>query len=1820
MESDYQEPQTIDTRVVMGQEALLKTTETQKVRQPIKPSGQAIPLPPIPSFSDPQTQSKEPGYKVNNDEHQVQAMSKQQDQQKDPVQPPNVLSLPLNNPLCPTSTGPITTDENLKDNQEVVHTLSQDEVPCLSFSETVCPVALSFSEPAYAVDPLRVGVPASLDPDLYYTAPSTPIKMASCSSHLKHHSYPGSPACPLSPSSPSDSEDLCSPLTSPSGSYITAEGGSWTSSYTSSTSPSTSPNLLLIEEAQEAPACFVGSLSEIGDEVGDEKGRTGPGPEREEERVRDLCSYRPQDSVLNSQGGVTGTVILEEDEAVKEEELKVSRESCRPCWVTEDTSLLRSSSSRSSDSQEDGGESESSLCPLEDASEGKVEYPRSMQTGLKLQLEACMSGGHFGQMEDHSELHSTAMTPDIEDLTMASSSLSPDSPVIPLDDFCPGAFGGLFPSSFMLSHAACADDIPEEERMIPASLISFPLHTSLIFKADSMEITLFPTEEENEIEEVSDINEGEDVNAYAAGEEEADVEDDDDDEENYDYDDDPEGDDADENNEDNDSNDHNEVGEEAKVEVKVVEEEEEDEDEDEDEEECDSKAVEDPTDEDSSASFLHSLSETSINEGLDESFCFQDDTDDSLDSASYNGEEDESLYSTERHAQSLEPTPVDALDQTEIQPESQSGSTTDRGQTEHLHTPQSRDKLDLSEASCLFESTVGHPTDNNVDPIVVDEPEPPESQFAVPEPESTDEIDHTKTLQLQVSRDKGPVDHQEVSHDEEAIFHQPESSSDLDEGGTGSDAMDISDSFTSLEQPKDSPHVNPLTTPVGNNASPEPVPEFPVSSPSPLVTQEINHLVLAEELAEGRTHLSDMELKHARDYSEEETTPERTSDYKEEEPTEEPERDSFKLLLKPRHYQAESQRTLGATRLALSKSFSIKPDLPRETKIMYGSSTHRESDTDLDRKNGNASADSMSMENRNTDSGPFLNMASATNDLNKGVPPISCPKDPGSNPSNIPFSTFPEIISEVADNLALTPEHCPSDSAQENLRENTLSTDEGILGAAGSPHSPLAISPKRENSETDTSRETDSGAGAWCDDRVGLGFGPGLGIWGARESLSLSLGKKYEFESESLLMCDTEGQSTQMVVVPDCSDVCKDYDNVLGSVLDEEDNNSLPGKRADQELVGGTSSDSNLACWKSIEEISEAGGGEYGSSRFPEDDVSNLNPGNNADNTDTQIQDSWGNSDNNNDSAFDSLEVAMCGNLNALSEEVRPQSVSVSARESVSNIPLEEMPPQAPETTLDEDRQPTNGDMNQTLDTAQPPSSIEGICSTHMDGAVTEHLSSPNETKSRCHTDPGCQIIASESNTAFSWLRGSFGSFTPKCKSNESRPSKACQDEMKITSSQSDLKVVPSQTEGQRKDETSAVTNRVTNEPKSKDAFSGQQHVACNSGEDDNEEKEAEKAKKGDEGKGKTDQKESKASPAQNGSEHFMCHSPKGELCTDKPITSKKGRRGKQNKQQASNTGSQADSSSESFDDPKKALLSSTADEKSKETAENSSVNPSQSGNFTSSVSDCQQRPSGSDKAESGSQLPGDNNHSPDVTLPSPGYCTFNTHAADNLNVVAALNRELHQKHEVLDNRTQSDSQGGPTVDINDNNIDTTHSPSSQETRLYPLTPLSCSASPVSSPPPLPASAEPEDDLPTPVQESQPLLPVEQPPLSKCHTTPTLCSTCTTTQDLNSQVAPNDNNNSNNLQEVTVVLSTPTTSATRVSSPSLSTALPLTLSQPTQESPLTEPGTPDPAPVLRSVSHPESQSFSRSQLKLNVESHKQIKQGHVWSTQDICRG
>ncbi|XP_074539990.1 uncharacterized protein nacad [Halichoeres trimaculatus] len=1775
VESDYQEPQTMDTRVVMGQETLLKTTEIQKGRLLLEPKDLAIPLPAGPSFLEPHSQAKETQLEPGKEESKAQRPHQQQEQQKEPQTVP---TSSFHSPLCTSSSPlePIPKDGNVVENQDEGVNLSQDEVPSQCFSELVCPVALSFTEPAYAVDPLRVGVPSSLDPDLYYTAPSTPIKMATRSSHLKHHSYPGSPVCPLSPSSPSDSEDLCSPLTSPSGSYITAEGGSWASSYTSSTSPSTSPNLLLTEEAQEAPACFVGSLSEIGDEVGEEKGRMGP--EREEERTGDFCLFHPPEFVINSRMGLTGTVIPEEEEALKGEEIKIARESCRPCWVTEDVSPLRSSSSRSSDSQEDGGESESSLCPLEETSTGRAEFLRPLQTGLKLQLEACISDEHYGQMDDHPEVSSTALTPDTESLTMASSSLSPDSPVIPLDAFCPGAFGRLGPNSFMLSQAACTDDIPDEERMIPASLISFPLHTSLIFKADSMEITLFPTEEENEIGEVNDGNEGRDVNAYGAGEEEADVEDDDEDDEDedddYDYGDSvgshangaAVGDGVDENNEDVESEDHDDAEKEAKVEVEVVEEEdEEDEQEEEDEEECDSKAVEDNSEEDSSASFLHSLSETSINEGLDESFCFQDDTDDSLDSASYNGEEDERLYSTERHAQLPEPTPMDALDQAEIQPEISQESANETDQTDPSDPQQSIEKSAAHTESSESTAVSVPLEDNNKEPKPLDEVEPSDTKSAL-QLESSSGIDQT-SLDTQLSKCES-MNQQRIFDDAEVKSCQQNSSNNPDNRSES----ELINAFGSSNPPQQPHHpssavIHPL---------PEHAAEFCITPPIATFSHEttdIDRSFPLGEMVEETSQTIDADWRQSDDHSEEH-------------PEEEPERDSFKLLIKPRHNQVESQKTVGASRLLLSKSFANKSDVPAGAEAMYRSSLQRKSDFELDQKNGNARAELMSVECMSIDLGPSTNTTTATNDLNKGVLLFPCPSpNPSPNPSNIPLSSSPEFFPELADNLVLTPEHCPSDSAQENLRENTLSTDDGALGAVGSPHSPLAISPKRENSETDTKKEMGYGAAAWCDDRMGLGLhlglgsGAELGVWGAGESLSLSLGKRYELEAESLLMCDTEGQSTQTAVTSTMTSVAgQNNDDVLGSVLDEEDNR-LCGERdkvADEELVEEGTSESNLGHWKSIEEISEAGGGEDGSSRFPEDDISNLNPDQDGDNTDTQIQDTWKNSNNTEESAFDSLDVAMCGSLNALSEEARSQSVSASVRESVSNIPLEETPPQ--------DSGTRDGD------------------------PIVRSLTPLVETK----ICPESQTSNPESDAPFSLLHGSFGSFSPKYKSNQSKPHRSCQNKMENTGSQSEIE--KPQTDGQKVG-VNPVTERLVDEPKNEDAFKGQQCVVCNSGEEEEEKDEKERGQR----KGAKNKKERKTSPAQNNPEHFTCHIPKGEFCTEKPNVSKKGRRGKQNKHREPQTGSHADSGPEFVDDPKKPSvpLNTTTDGGSKKIADCSKSKKGQKANNRDSSSDCQLRTSGTDKAGSGSQRHGDTSPIPDDSSHPHGHFESSSHTKHNLNVVMARDHELYQAQEVLDNRPLTDSQRGIMVDINENNIETNHSPPTQDILSCSLTPLSSSTSHVSSSSSLPcASTDPEDDLPTPVQESQPVISAQQQSsLPMCHTTPTLFSTSPTTQATNSQFLPNSN-----LQEVTVVLYASSTSTTSVSTPSLSTALPLSLSQPTQESFAPDSEILDSASVPGSISCPKSQSYSKSQPNLNSQAHKQLKQDHTWSTLDRCRG
>uniref|UniRef100_A0A9J7XBS5 NAC alpha domain containing n=2 Tax=Cyprinus carpio carpio TaxID=630221 RepID=A0A9J7XBS5_CYPCA len=562
IESDFQEPETMDSRVVMGQEALLRNMETQSGVLLGKEIGQETPssghLPSEPSMKchiGLDENAKLDTGQVSSTVDQVKSLTSVPEQEKfiGQILEYQVLESKVRDAeLTDSST-------LFPDNEGQPVSLSQGEVP-----------SLSFSEPHYIVDPQRIGVLPGLDPDRYYTAPSTPIKMAYCS-HLKQQWRPGSPS--QSPGSPTDESDLCSPPTSPSGSYMTAEGGSWTS-YTSSTSHSCSPNLTAEAELQEAPACYVGCLSEIGDELGDD--RTG--------NERDACL------------GKADLPELLEDVPCEVDIL--TRDTCSPHWVTEHDST-QESSRRRTDCQEDTRVSEGSLRPSDfQRAPDATQAFSDPQQSLEMDFNACFSEPSVSLTPDNN----AAGALDTESKTPVSH--SPETA-----DIKSNSSNSLYleiGSSAPLFHGYSREDGLESDAMIPASML--PFHGSLIFQADSMDIILFPTDDEP----------GNDVDAYAAGEEEADVDE---------YDDEEDEDECDEEDVDNDEAEQQEAALGVGREVEV------------------------PNEDDTSASFLNSLSENSINEGVDESFAYQDDTEDSIDSTSYNGDENDHLYCTEKHAE-----------------------------------------------------------------------------------------------------------------------------------------------------------------------------------------------------------------------------------------------------------------------------------------------------------------------------------------------------------------------------------------------------------------------------------------------------------------------------------------------------------------------------------------------------------------------------------------------------------------------------------------------------------------------------------------------------------------------------------------------------------------------------------------------------------------------------------------------------------------------------------------------------------------------------------------------------------------------------------------------------------------------------------------------------------------------------------------------------------------------------------------------------------------------------------------------------------------
>lgn len=589
VESDYQEPESMDARVVMGQEALLKNMETQIGVPPDKITSKE-PSSSEPPHSDTSTLLVERQIRV---EEKIKLDTGQDTEKSDQVK--TVTTTPeqersLDQLLECSILEPKSADTGLAESSTF---FPDDEGDTLSLSQGEVP-SLSFSEPSYPVDPQRIGVLPGLDPDRYYTAPSTPIKMAYCS-HLKQQWQPNSPS--TGPGSPTDESDLCSPPTSPSGSYITAEGSSWTSSYNSGTSHSCSPNLTAEAELQEVPACYVGSLSEIGDELGDDKLMA----------EREHCLCKP--------------VMPELVESEEPEEERIKEETCGPHWVTENVSPCRSSNGRTTDSKHEGGGSEATLVQAEIATAIDIsQLLDDPDQELELDFNDCISE-HFAQhdaplsLEEDFPSDLACSSPFSHQQAAASNSLetgslTPATCSSEISDTDNNSLYSEMGSSALFFHGCSRDDGPGEEGMIPASML--PVHASLIFQADSMEITLFPTDVEPE----------NDVDAYAAGEEEGDVDEYDDEDEDVDI------------NEDSDLEQHVEA-------IKTG-----------------TRGVDDPNEEDTSASFLNSLSENSINDGVDESFAYQDDTEESIDSTSCNGDEDDHLYSTERHAELAQQFPA----------------------------------------------------------------------------------------------------------------------------------------------------------------------------------------------------------------------------------------------------------------------------------------------------------------------------------------------------------------------------------------------------------------------------------------------------------------------------------------------------------------------------------------------------------------------------------------------------------------------------------------------------------------------------------------------------------------------------------------------------------------------------------------------------------------------------------------------------------------------------------------------------------------------------------------------------------------------------------------------------------------------------------------------------------------------------------------------------------------------------------------------------------------------------------------------------------
>ncbi|XP_072116335.1 uncharacterized protein [Mobula birostris] len=163
----------------------------------------------------------------------------------------------------------VLTVQSRAENVKTEPSQTQDQVTTIGLTDMpLCYLEPTKELPVYssAVDHM-----CATDPDLFFTAPSTPVKLASGAQKFFSYLTTGLHEESVEALESEGSESICSPPTSPSGSYRTAEGGSWTSSGTPNTPLSCSPNLLTEAETMEVSACYVESLSAFAEELNEEQ-------------------------------------------------------------------------------------------------------------------------------------------------------------------------------------------------------------------------------------------------------------------------------------------------------------------------------------------------------------------------------------------------------------------------------------------------------------------------------------------------------------------------------------------------------------------------------------------------------------------------------------------------------------------------------------------------------------------------------------------------------------------------------------------------------------------------------------------------------------------------------------------------------------------------------------------------------------------------------------------------------------------------------------------------------------------------------------------------------------------------------------------------------------------------------------------------------------------------------------------------------------------------------------------------------------------------------------------------------------------------------------------------------------------------------------------------------------------------------------------------------------------------------------------------------------------------------------------------------------